>query len=37
MQENFKKYPENSENPLGTNIIKTLTSLKFFEIAPAIT
>jgi len=29
MQENLKKYMENSENPKGTNIINNLTSTKY--------
>jgi len=36
MQENLKKYMENSENPLETNIMTNLTALIFFAIATAI-
>ncbi len=32
----MKKYMENSVNPIGTNVINNLTSLKFFSIATAI-
>ncbi len=32
----MKKYMENYGNPVGTNVINNLTSLKFFSITTAI-